>query len=59
MFISFCTGHNKIVELLIQNGADVDAVGENCNTPITMAAKRGKKSVFFDDMWSIYLLIDL
>jgi ankyrin repeat protein len=38
-------GHKEIVELLIDEGADVNAKGENGWNPLHLAAGRGQKEV--------------
>lgn len=39
-------GYDRIAELLIENGADVNIVGKNTNTTLAWAAKLGKKLIF-------------
>lgn len=45
MSITFHLGHEKIVELLIAKGADVDAVDAHQNTVLMMAALKGNIEV--------------
>lgn len=40
--MSLFTGHEKAAELLIQNRANMNAVGQHKNTPLMMAAAKGR-----------------
>lgn len=41
-FLVFRSGHGKVVEILLKNGANVNARDKNENTPIHAAAHQGK-----------------
>lgn len=43
-FIDFPIGYVKIVEMLIKKGANLNALNDDGNSAITVAAKRGNKS---------------
>lgn len=57
-FSIFQKGHNKIAELLIQNGANVNIVGKSNNTALTWAAYKGKDQLtIFTHMNNHHLFI--
>lgn len=40
--VSICVGHDKVAELLIRKGADVNIVTDNGDTALIIAADKGK-----------------
>lgn len=44
--VSLCSGYEKIVELLIRNGAEINLEGQYGSTALSLAAARGKERIF-------------
>ncbi|MDD7805904.1 MAG: ankyrin repeat domain-containing protein [Endozoicomonas sp. (ex Botrylloides leachii)] len=45
LMLAACKGHTEIAELLIENGANINAAGENGWTALMLAAENNKKEV--------------
>lgn len=43
---TFFIGHKDVVEMLVRNGADINAKDDWGNTPISEATKNGEHSIF-------------